>query len=157
MKRYTPDEFARVIAPDRLLERIRRGLDGIRPAVRRAVAGDAVANRMRDAGSEPVRRRSDDTGPLRITSRPGTDPVRYAKAVRGGVAGSIDRIAQTAPLRITYEMGVDLKLVPQGHNELPGRGRPARPTFTASIVDKARELRAMVRDAFTDAVRGAVR
>ena len=154
MKRHTPESFARAIAPDRLARAVERGLRRIAPAVRRSVAGDAVARRMRDAGSEPVRRAEGDDGPLRITSRAVSGgPVRYAAAVRGGVPGSIDRVQQTAPLRITYEMGVDLGAVPQGHNE---RGTSARPTFTASIKAKARELRRLARKMFTGAVREVV-
>lgn len=162
MKRHTPESFARAIAPDRLARAVERGLRRIAPAVRRSVAGDAVARRMRDAGSEPVRRAEGDDGPLRITSRPAsTGPVRYAAAVRGGVAGAIDRVTQTAPLRITYAMGVDTDVVPQGLNELPPkpgstRTAPARPTFTASIKAKARELRRLARKMFTGAVREVV-
>ena len=156
MKRYTPDEFARQIAPDRIARAIEERFRRITPAVRRAVAGHAVSNRMRDTSGEPVRRYGEDTGPLRSTSR-ARGPVRYAKAVRGGNGpgtgpdGSIDRVVQTAPLRVSYEMGVDLDLVPQGLNEA------TRPTFTVSIKTKARELRQLVQDAFVAGLRGLVR
>lgn len=152
MRRYTPDQFAARIAPDRIRAEVERRFRRILPAVRRAVAGDAVANRMRDAKGEPVRRDPDDAGPLRITSRAESDgPVRYAKAVRGGVPGSIDRVEQAAPLRVTYSMGVDLDAVPQGYNE------ERYPTFTASIKARARELRRMVREEFVSGLRSLVR
>ncbi|MEM6286639.1 MAG: hypothetical protein AAF845_05740 [Bacteroidota bacterium] len=160
MRRYTPQQFADRIAGDRLAREVERRFRRVTRAVRAAVTGDAIGRRMRDARSEPVRRDEDDSGPLRITSRPiRSGPVRYATAVRGSVRGSIDRVVNAGPLRLAYEMGVDARVVPQGLNERPGRtvGRPARPTFTASITAKARELRRLVRGAFVGSVRGLIR
>lgn len=148
MKRYTPDEFAAVLAG--LPAAIEAGLRRVTAAVRQRVVAGAVGH-MRDARGEPVRRRKDDTGPLRITSRPGLDPVRYLKAVRGGETGSIDRVTETAPLRVSYEMGVDTRVVPQGVNE------KTRPTFTRAITEQADELRRIARRVFVDGLRSLVR
>ena len=157
MKRYTPDEFADRLA--KLRPAIRAAFRRTTPAVRQRVAGRAIGTYMRDAGSEPVRRDSEDTGPLRITSRPGRDPIRYLKAVKGGEAGSVDRIEETAPLRVTYSMGVDTRVVPQGVNETGSKDDsiPARPTFLRAIQDEAKALRRIARDILVDALRGVIR
>ena len=150
MKRYAPDEFAALLG--RLPAAIEAAFRRVTPAVRQRVAGRAATSHMRDAGAEPVRRSPEDSGPLRITSRDTTGgPVRYLKAVKGGVPGSVDRVTASAPLRITYEMGVDLGAVPQGYNE------DRYPTFTAAIKDEAAALCRIARDVFVSGLRSLVR
>src|SRR5690606_42052432 len=86
------------------------------PALLRDLARDAAPlivagaiGRMRDAKGEPKRRRADDHGPLRIVTGD------YARAVRGGAPGSVERVSMEGGLRAKLEKGVRLDRNPQGY------------------------------------------
>lgn len=153
MTRLTPQQAearARSI-PGRFTVALRREL----PAIRRRIASVAIGRYMRDAKGEG-RRRAEDRGPLRIVSGD------YAKAIRGGEEGSIDRVTETGNLRLKYEMGVSLREVPQGVNERGtdngfGRGItiPARPTFLRALPGEIPYIKKRAEAVFRKAVLGA--
>ena len=120
------------------------------------IGARAVGTYMRNAKGEG-RRRAGDAGPLRIATGD------YARSVRGGGRGSIERIAMTG-LRAKLEKGVRLAEQPKGYNEtgvLNGFGRgiriPARPTLRPALNDEADNIRSLAQRRFLSSVRKAVR
>lgn len=122
----------------RFLQCVQAGLEAkvLRPALRYGSTRIAAASigRMRDAKGEPMRRRKDDSGPLRIVTG------EYARGIRGNAVGSIERITVEGG-RATMQKGVDLAVLPQGYNEFDTRFATLEPGMLAEGPRIARHVR----------------
>jgi hypothetical protein len=108
----------------------------------------AIGTYMRDAKGEPLRRRSDDRGPLRIVTG---DYVR-------GIARSPARIRMEG-FRGVYEKRIDQARYPQSYNEMRRDGSPGKyPAHGPAGRDEAGPISRLaekrIASAFARAMRG---